>query len=97
MRDEKYIDEKMRTKKCQTKKCRTKNGHGIKMCAACVRIIRNTNNNVSFWVFLGGLIGEASEECVFKYLAKNNCYPQISSSISELCSLEKLVGTYQLL
>ena len=42
------------------------------------------------WGFLW-LIGKASELCVFKYLAKNNCFPQISSYLFPLEMMQILL------
>ena len=36
------------------------------------------------------LIGKASELCVFKYLAKTNCHPQISSCLFPLEMMQTL-------
>ena len=65
-------DENLRTKKCPTKIGRTWPDEN-----------RSSPEEVCIVYFLW-LIGKASELCVFKYLAKNNCYPQISSCLFPL-------------
>ena len=75
----------VKTKKYTTKKKRGKKNHATKECGTKICGRKNLRRklagrksvltrNVS-WIFF---VGKASELCVFKYLAKNNCYPQIS-------------------
>ena len=70
-RDEKSRNERMRNEKSPTKIGRTKIGPDTK----CV--IRPLKKRIFF-------VAKASELCVFKYLAKNNCYPQILSCLFPL-------------
>ena len=81
----------VKTKKYTTKKRGTKN-HATKECGTKIcgrknlrRKLAGRKSVLTRNVCLGYFfVGEASELCVFKYLAKNNCYPQISSCLFPL-------------
>ena len=89
----------VKTKKYTTKKRGTKN-HATKECGSKIcgpknlrRKLAGRKSDLTRNVCLGYfVVGKASELCVFKYLAKNNCYPQILSCLFPLEMMQ--IGRY---
>ena len=90
----------VKTKKYTTKKRGTKN-HATKECGTKICGRKNLRRklagrksdltrNVCLGYFRYFFVSKASELCVFKYLAKNNCYPQISSCLFPLEMMQML-------